>query len=133
MKAHTFLFIFLSTLISFFGVSQHQEVTEKPSMWKGKTKTTEDSTSILHAFKAGTYHGHFRYYFSHTNNERQLSDYYANAIGGGLRFETAKFYNFQFGVSGFYFFNIVSFWQQTTVGGLAIPVNLLTVPRQHTK
>ena len=108
MKAHTFLFIFLSTLISFFGVSQHQEVTEKPSMWKGKTKTTEDSTSILHAFKAGTYHGHFRYYFSHTNNERQLSDYYANAIGGGLRFETAKFYKFQFGVSGFYFFNIGS-------------------------
>jgi hypothetical protein len=36
-----------------------------------------------------------------TNNESGLSDYYANALGGGVKFETAKFHNFQFGVSGY--------------------------------
>ena len=31
-----------------------------------------------------------------------------SVVGGGLKFETAKFHNFQFGVSGFYIFNIGS-------------------------
>jgi hypothetical protein len=34
-----------------------------------------------------------------TDNETGLTDYYANALGGGLKFETAKFHNFQIGVS----------------------------------
>jgi hypothetical protein len=37
-----------------------------------------------------------------TNNESGLSDYFANALGGGVKFETAKFHNFQFGVSGYF-------------------------------
>jgi hypothetical protein len=45
---------------------------------------------------------------SQTTNEGALSDYYANAVGGGLRFETNSFHHFQFAVSGFYFFNIGS-------------------------
>lgn len=102
----------LSLLVLAFSVnhvfSQHQEVPEKPSMWKGKNNETADTLSLLHAFKSGTMHGHFRYYFSHTNNENQLSDYFANAIGGGLRYESAKYHRFQFAVSGFYFFNIGS-------------------------
>lgn len=88
--------------------AQHQDVPEKPSMWKGKGNETSDTLSLLHAFKSGTMHGHFRYYFSHTNNENQLSDYFANAIGGGLRYESAQYHRFQFAVSGFYFFNIGS-------------------------
>jgi hypothetical protein len=43
-----------------------------------------------------------------TNNESGLSDYFANALGGGVKFETAKFHNFQFGVSGYYIYNIGS-------------------------
>ncbi len=43
-----------------------------------------------------------------TDNEQNLTDYYANAAGGGLRFETAPFRRLQFGVSGFYIFNIGS-------------------------
>lgn len=90
------------------GIAQHQEVNEKPDIWKGKQSQVEDTTSILHAFKKGQLHGHFRYYFMATDNDKNLTDYYANAAGGGIRFETARFHGFQFGVSGFYVFNIAS-------------------------
>jgi hypothetical protein len=43
-----------------------------------------------------------------TENEKGLTDYYANAAGGGIRFESAPFHGFQIGVSGFYIFNLAS-------------------------
>ena len=43
-----------------------------------------------------------------TQNKNKLTDYYANAVGGGIKFETAKFKNFQLGLSGFFVFNIGS-------------------------
>lgn len=89
-------------------VAQHHEISEKPTVWKEKNNEKVDSTSILKTFKNGNFNGHFRYFFMSTNNESGLSDYYANALGGGVKFETAKFHNFQFGVSGYYIFNIGS-------------------------
>lgn len=89
-------------------VAQHHEISEKPTVWKEKNNEKVDSTSILNTFKNGNFNGHFRYFFMSTNNESGLSDYYANALGGGVKFETAKFHNFQFGVSGYYIFNIGS-------------------------
>lgn len=88
--------------------AQHQEVSEKPEMYKGKQQQSVDTTSLLSAFKRGHVNGHFRYYFMSTQNQKGLTDYYANAAGGGLRYETAKFHDFQFAVSGFYSFNIGS-------------------------
>ena len=88
--------------------AQHQEVSDKPEMYKGKQHVTADTTSLLHAFKTGSFRGHFRYFFMSTQNSNGLTDYYANAAGGGIRFETAKFHHFQFAVSGFYIFNIGS-------------------------
>jgi len=102
------LFIPLCILLTTTVKAQHQELSEKPSMYKGKKEDTLDSTSLLSAFKRGKVNGHFRYFFMHTNNQSGLSDYYANAAGGGLRFETARFHGFQFAVSGFYTFNIGS-------------------------
>ena len=106
-------FIYRILLLLFFQVpsivlAQHQEVSERPEMYKGKGKDSTDSKSVLAAFKNGSVQGHFRYFNMMTLNEKDLSDYYANAVGGGLRFETAKFHNFQFGISGFYIFNIGS-------------------------
>lgn len=99
----------LIILIIFSNVmAQHQEVTEKPDMYKGKHTLSADTNNLLTAFKRGQINGHFRYFFMHTDNQKGLSDYYANAAGGGLRYETARFYNFQFAVSGFYTFNIGS-------------------------
>ncbi len=88
--------------------AQHQEVSEKPDMYKGKQVQTVDTTSLLSAFKRGHVNGHFRYFFMVTDNKAGLTDYYANAAGGGIRYETAGFHGFQFAVSGFYTFNIGS-------------------------
>jgi hypothetical protein len=98
----------LLLIIGLQAIAQHQEVSEKPEMYKGKLVETVDTTSLLSAFKRGHFNGHFRYFFMSTQNQRSLSNYIANAVGGGIRFETAKFKNFQFAVSGFYAFNIGS-------------------------
>lgn len=87
--------------------AQHQEINEKPGLWKEK-ETETDTTSILSAFRRGTFSGHFRYFFMATDNNKRLTDYYANAVGGGIKFETANFKNLQVGISGFFVFNIGS-------------------------
>lgn len=102
------LMILLTALLLLNGkvFSQHQEITTKPEMWKGAKENLVDTSSILHAFKNGTVNGHFRYFFMATDNRKGLTDFYANAAGGGIRFETARFKRFQFAVSGFYSFNL---------------------------
>jgi len=99
--------LIISLVISLSGFTQHQEINEKPGLWKEK-ENEADSTSILSAFRKGTFSGHFRYYFMATDNKEGLTDYYANAVGGGIKFETGKFKNFQVGVSGFFVYNIGS-------------------------
>ncbi len=85
-----------------------------------KNNRQEDTLSLLHAFKKGSFHGHFRYFFMLTDNEKGLSDYYANAAGGGIKYETARFHGFSFTLSGFFIFNIGSsgFAKPDTVTGL---------------
>ena len=100
------LFAFLGSLTN--GVAQHQEVPEKPHMWKGKSKSFYDTGAIAKAFQYGTLQGHFRYFFMNTINEGGLSDYYANSGGGGIRYETAPYRGLQFALSGFYIFNLHS-------------------------
>jgi len=78
---------------------------------KGQTPDTIpklNKPKLMDFFKKGKSQGHFRYYFMATDNASGLTDYYANAIGGGLRHETMPFYGFQLGVSGFYIFNLGS-------------------------
>ncbi|HRE36833.1 MAG TPA: OprD family outer membrane porin [Chitinophagaceae bacterium] len=99
--------LIIATVISLSGFTQHQEINEKPGLWKEK-ENEADSTSILYAFRKGTFSGHFRYYFMATDNKEGLTDYYANAVGGGIKFETGRFKNFQVGVSGFFVYNIGS-------------------------
>ena len=72
------------------------------------TQDSSRSRSLVSFFKAGKMNGHFRYYFMTTDNQPGLQDYHANAIGGGLRYETAPFHGFQIGIAGFYIFNIGS-------------------------
>jgi hypothetical protein len=99
-----FFMIFYAQL----GLAQHQDLHEAGEIYKGKKVFSIDTTSILAAFKRGHVNGHFRYFFMATDNASGLSDAFANAAGGGLRYETAKLYGFQFAVSGFYLFNIGS-------------------------
>lgn len=67
-----------------------------------------DTSSLLYAFKNGKASGHFRSYFMATNNEGPLSDYYALALGGGLKYQTKTFKGFQAGIGGFFIWNIAS-------------------------
>jgi len=68
----------------------------------------KDTTSIPDAFRNGKIGGHFRFFYISTNNHQPLTDYYALAFGGGLRYQTATFKGFQFGVGGSYAFNLSS-------------------------
>ena len=87
--------------------AQHQELNEKPAIWKTDTAQLERH-AYRNLFKEANFSGHFRYMFMATQNEKELSNYYANAIGGGLRMETKPWYGFSMAVSGFYSFNIGS-------------------------
>ena len=68
----------------------------------------KDTSNLLHAFKKGTIEGRFRYFFMSALNEEQLTDYYANAFGGGIKYQTAPFHHFQMALGGFYTFNLGS-------------------------
>lgn len=87
--------------------AQHQELHEKPQTWKGPS-TLEDTTTLIYACKSGRFQGHFRYFFMATDNHGPLSDYYANAVGAGLRYQTAAWHRFSLAVSGFFIFNALS-------------------------
>ncbi len=92
MKRFYFLFTCLSIFLSLITNGQKKE----------------DTTSILHAFKKGRIEGHFRLFYMSTNNDESLSDYYALAFGGGLRYQTKIFKGFQLGIGGFYIWNLSS-------------------------
>lgn len=106
IKNATALFLVLGFTVSL--KAQHQEVPEKPQMWKGKSKSFYDTGAISKAFQYGVMQGHFRYFYMNTQNSGELSDYYANSGGGGIRYETAPYRGLQFAVSGFYIFNLQS-------------------------
>ncbi len=95
-------------MVSTFLLGQHQELQEAPKIWDSSPKENTDSISLRHAFQNGKVNGHFRYYYSLTDNAGQLTDYFAHAIGGGLRYETAPFFGVQMAVSGYYIFDIAS-------------------------
>lgn len=83
---------------------EHLQSVEK----SGINNQAKDTTSLLHAFKKGGVHGEFRYFFMATDNSAGLTDYYANAIGGGIKYETGTYKGFQLGIGGFFVFNIGS-------------------------
>ncbi|MBL7752740.1 MAG: OprD family outer membrane porin [Chitinophagaceae bacterium] len=100
------LLLFISRAWPLF--AQHQELTDQPGLWRGQSDKQADTLSLLSAFKRGTLQGHFRYFFMATDNTRPYRDYYAHAMGGGIKYETAPFHGFRMGVSGFFAFNIGS-------------------------
>lgn len=108
MMKKSLLLFFLILCVLAFTQAQHQEIGEQPTIWKTTIKETLDTNSLLQSFKNGKASGHLRYFFMATDNEKNLSDYFANAAGGGLKFETAQYKGFQMGISGFFTFNIGS-------------------------
>ncbi len=73
-----------------------------------RERDKSDTSSLQAFFRNGEFYGHARYYFMATDNEKKLSDYYANAFGMGIGYETGKFQGFQIGISGFFIYNLLS-------------------------
>lgn len=70
--------------------------------------THHNTTSLKDFMMQGHFHGHSRNFFMATNNAPGLLDYHAMAVGSGIGYESAKFYGFQFEMSGFFIFNVWS-------------------------
>lgn len=100
-----FIMILIVESISSILWAQHQDLGEKPDLWRGAKNVAKDSTSLLNAFNNGLFKGNIRTYHSITLNDAELSDYFANAIGGGMRYQTATLYGFDAALSGFFIFN----------------------------
>ncbi|MFM7005958.1 MAG: OprD family outer membrane porin [Flavobacteriales bacterium] len=94
---------------------------KQPHAVNKSSRFSNDSSSLYYAFKTGVTNGQMRYFLSQTTNEGALTDYYANALGGGLRFETNSFHHFQLAFGGFYIFNLGSsnFTQKDPLTGLS--------------
>ena len=68
----------------------------------------DNATTLLNAFQKGTVHGRFRNYFMATINEGPIADYYANAMGGYIRYETKPFHGFRLVTGASFTFNVWS-------------------------
>lgn len=72
------------------------------------TSERPEARNVREVFQKGHFRGNFRAYFMATDNARQLTDYYALAVGGGLHFQTAQFHGFRFGMGGVFNYNLAS-------------------------
>ena len=91
------LFIFLSI----HSIGQH-EVALKDSCHK------DDVHSLFDFVSKGHTSGHIRNYFMATINEGDLKDYWTNAIGGAVYYETAEWKGFAWGVKGIFTYKTFS-------------------------
>ena len=74
---------------------------------EGHAKDTLENKSLISYLKEGEIGGHIRNYFLMTENHNG-NDYYANAIGGVLSYETKSYKGFQLGVSGIFTYKLFS-------------------------
>lgn len=88
----------------FLLIAQH---AEHPASEKDAEKD-----SITHTLKEfcgnGHVYGHFRNYFMATINRGKFSDYWTNATGGALGYESAVWKGFQFGFKGIFTYQTLS-------------------------
>lgn len=79
------------------------------SVGKIAAESAVDSSSLrFKLLHKGTFHAHARSFFMATDNMAPLSDYAALAFGAGISYESYKIHGFQFGLTGFFIFNLAS-------------------------
>lgn len=64
--------------------------------------------SLKDFFTRGHLHGHIRNHFMATINEGDLMDYWSNATGGAIKYETCNWKGLQFGVKGIFTYQTFS-------------------------
>lgn len=70
--------------------------------------STKVKNGILRFFLEGKVHGNIRNFTMSTLNSGDLSDYYANAMGASLHYETASFHGFKVGLNGIFIYRLFS-------------------------
>jgi hypothetical protein len=105
-KGLQWLVLFVLLLLSEKSMAQFP--SQLHNFQESTSTSPSDTMKLRDIFKNGKFEGHFRSFYMVTNNQEGLSDYYALAAGGGLKYETAAFKGFQWGLSGFYIFNLLS-------------------------
>lgn len=75
------------------------------AMAKGDSAQVHNLREI---FSKGQWHGHFRNYFMATINYNNLEEYWTNATGGALLYETAPWHGFNAGVRGIFTYRTFS-------------------------
>ncbi|MFN3529444.1 MAG: OprD family outer membrane porin [Bacteroidia bacterium] len=103
LKYSAFLLVFLAVQgLAAQGVHPYLHHNERDR------DSTEAAETLQQFFRNGTLFGHARYFFMHTDNAPGLSDYFANAFGMGIAYESAPYKGFQLGLSGFFNYNLYS-------------------------
>ena len=73
-----------------------------------EARVVKDTNTLSYALRKGKFDLNLRFYYMHTENDGDLTDYYAYAVGGGMKYETGSFKRFSFGIGGFFTWNIGS-------------------------
>jgi hypothetical protein len=70
--------------------------------------TLKQTNGVLHFFLDGSLHGNIRNFTMSTINSGSLSDYYANAMGASIHYETATWKGLKFGLNGMFIYKMFS-------------------------
>lgn len=74
----------------------------------GGHDSTTVKNNLIRFFIEGEVHGNIRNFTMSTINQGLLSDYYANAMGASIHYETATFKGFKFGLNGLFIYRFFS-------------------------
>lgn len=96
--------VFVGSL-TIFRLSHAQEHRSERDSIRPVDTTVKSLTGFL---TQGTFFGHARNFVMSTINAGGLSDYIAWGFGAGIGYESARFYNFQLAMSGFFINNVAS-------------------------
>jgi hypothetical protein len=100
--------VIIFLISSFSVVAQHEPYVHYSERTRDTADTAETAKTLQQFFRQGEFFAHARNFFMATDNAPGLTDYYANAFGMGIGYETGKFKNVQLGISGFFIYNIIS-------------------------
>lgn len=105
-----FLGIFLlGPCQSLLGQHNDSHPDKKHSFLESEHQDSEvEITRARDFFSFGTLSGHLRNYFMSTLNKGDLTDYYADAIGGAMRYDSPEFHGFHFGAAGIFTYKAFS-------------------------
>lgn len=95
-------------LITFYSFSQEQAAPAQHIDDHHISLKPKDSLCLKDSFLKAHWEAHARSFFMHTNNEGGLKDDYALAAGAGIGMITQPLYGFQFGLSGYFTYNVFS-------------------------